>query len=248
MVNVDTVYQKVLVLANKEQRGYITPQEFNLYAKQAQLEIVNQYFYDLDQFSKRSRVGGYSTEYSDMVELINEKLAFLKMEDTVAGVVANTATDLVPVGGQTILRLGSVLTDDTAIQLEEFHEVTIDEFYRNESTPLTKTSNMFPCFYSIKSTVAGSNITSITLNTQLGNGNIKYTFIKKPEEVEWGYVVLGEKALYDSSTSIDFEVHPMEEIELVYKILKIAGISMKREDIVRSSQAMEALQNQNEKL
>ena len=40
MVNIDNVYQKVLVLANKEQRGYITPQEFNLFANQAQLEIL----------------------------------------------------------------------------------------------------------------------------------------------------------------------------------------------------------------
>jgi len=31
-VSVDTVYQRVLAIANKEQRGYITPQEFNLFA------------------------------------------------------------------------------------------------------------------------------------------------------------------------------------------------------------------------
>ena len=30
MVNIDTVYQRVLAIANKEQRGYITPLEFNL--------------------------------------------------------------------------------------------------------------------------------------------------------------------------------------------------------------------------
>ena len=35
-VSIDSVYQKVLVLANKEQRGYITPQEFNLFADKAQ--------------------------------------------------------------------------------------------------------------------------------------------------------------------------------------------------------------------
>ena len=37
MVYIDTVYQRVLAIANKEQRGYITPQEFNLYANQAPL-------------------------------------------------------------------------------------------------------------------------------------------------------------------------------------------------------------------
>ena len=43
MINVDIVYQKVLALANKEQRGYITPQDFNLFANQAQMEIFEQY-------------------------------------------------------------------------------------------------------------------------------------------------------------------------------------------------------------
>ena len=46
-VNIDTVYQRVLAIANKEQRGYITPQEFNLFANQAQMDIFEQYFYDL---------------------------------------------------------------------------------------------------------------------------------------------------------------------------------------------------------
>ena len=41
MVSIDTVYQKVLAIANKEQRGYITPLEFNLLANQAQLDILN---------------------------------------------------------------------------------------------------------------------------------------------------------------------------------------------------------------
>ncbi len=47
MINIDTVYQKVLALANKEQRGYITPQEFNLLADKAQMEIFESYFHDL---------------------------------------------------------------------------------------------------------------------------------------------------------------------------------------------------------
>ena len=45
MGNVATVYQRVLALANKEQRGYITPQEFNTFATQAQKESY--FTYDL---------------------------------------------------------------------------------------------------------------------------------------------------------------------------------------------------------
>ena len=70
-VNVDTVYQRVLAIANKEQRGYITPQEFNLFANQAQMDIFEQYFYDLDQFLK---MPGNDTVHADMVDIIQEKI------------------------------------------------------------------------------------------------------------------------------------------------------------------------------
>ena len=49
-VSIDTVYQRVLSILNKEQRGYVTPQEFNLFANQAQLDLFEQYFYDINQF------------------------------------------------------------------------------------------------------------------------------------------------------------------------------------------------------
>ena len=50
-VNIDTVYQKVLALANKEQRGYITPQEFNLLADKAQMDIYSAYFHNIIYFT-----------------------------------------------------------------------------------------------------------------------------------------------------------------------------------------------------
>ena len=51
-VNVNTVYTRVLAIMNKEQRGYVTPQEFNIFANQAQMDIFEQYFYDLNQFMR----------------------------------------------------------------------------------------------------------------------------------------------------------------------------------------------------
>ena len=43
-INVNTVYQTVLLILNKEQRGYITPTEFNSLGTQVQLEIFEKYF------------------------------------------------------------------------------------------------------------------------------------------------------------------------------------------------------------
>ena len=79
-VNVNTVYQRVLAIANKEQRGYITPQEFNLFAEHAQNEIFEQYFYDLNQFG---RVPGNQTDYADMLEILEEKISIFEKDETV---------------------------------------------------------------------------------------------------------------------------------------------------------------------
>ena len=92
MVNVDRIYQRVLALANKEQRGYITPQEFNLLANHAQMDIFEQYFYDLNQFS---RMNGNDTLYADMISVIEEKLSMFHESRDIAsdGEVNSTQTD-----------------------------------------------------------------------------------------------------------------------------------------------------------
>ncbi len=74
-VSVDTVYQKVLGILNKEQRGYVTAQEFNLFANQAQLDLFEQYFYDINQFG---RIPGNSTKYSDMLNMLDKKISPFK--------------------------------------------------------------------------------------------------------------------------------------------------------------------------
>ena len=54
-VSIDNVYQKVLALCNKEQRGYVTPQEFNLFADRAQNEIYENYFQQLHMAQTRPK-------------------------------------------------------------------------------------------------------------------------------------------------------------------------------------------------
>ena len=70
-INIDTVYQKVLAIANKEQRGYINPQQFNLFANQAQMDIFEDYFFKLNQleFGQKN-----STQYADLKTILLEKI------------------------------------------------------------------------------------------------------------------------------------------------------------------------------
>jgi len=80
MVNINSVYQKVLALANKEQRGYITPQEFNLFADKAQLEIFENYFHGVKMAEMKPK---NQMDYADELEMIEEKLHPFHIDETV---------------------------------------------------------------------------------------------------------------------------------------------------------------------
>ena len=57
---IDSVRKTVLSVLNKNNYGYITPADFNLYAKQAQLDIFDDYFYDYNyQINKENSTSGY---------------------------------------------------------------------------------------------------------------------------------------------------------------------------------------------
>jgi|TARA_R100000084_G_scaffold97603_1_gene51557 hypothetical protein len=221
MVNIDTVYQKVLMFANKEQRGYVTPQEFNLFADQAQLEIFEQYFYDVNFYLLKL---GNTKEYSDIRDNLNEKISIFETTGTISS--GTLPSDL--------YRLGTVITDDS-IEVEEVQQNEI--LYLNQS-PLTTPSASRPVYVR----TSGSTIEVTPSGT-----TVTCTYIYKPTKPNWGYVVVNGKAMYDSGQVNHFELHPSEENELVYKILKFAGLSMKRDDIAQGGQGLEMMQVQQEK-
>lgn len=75
-INVDLVYKTVLLIINKEQRGYLTPNEFNKIATQVQLEIFESYFETLNQ---QMRLPQNESEYGDRYKTVQEKLEIFRV-------------------------------------------------------------------------------------------------------------------------------------------------------------------------
>lgn len=72
---INEVYQMCLALLNKNNYGYMTPQEFNLFAYQAQLDIFEDLFMDYNlQITKRASRRS-DTGYPDIAKGIEETLA-----------------------------------------------------------------------------------------------------------------------------------------------------------------------------
>ena len=207
-ISIDKVYQKVLTLANKEQRGYITPQEFNLLADIAQMEIFEQYFYDQNQADRNLK---NSTEFSNVDEMLDEKISIFKKQVAVSmsGSMGTLPAD--------IYRLGMVFHPAKGVELEQLTE---EEALFLDLSPLAKPTQYFPAYVRVKSDKIRTYppITSIQCN-----------YVRKPSRPEWTYVVVNDQALYNPNTNTkDFDLHDSDETELVYKILSLAGITINK--------------------
>lgn len=235
MVNVDTVYQTVLAIANKEQRGYITPQEFNLFANHAQMEIFEQYFYDKNQFS---RIPGNSTEHSDMLDLLKEKISLFKRVGVLP--VSNNQAFL-PTG---VYRVGNIYNNGYGnYKLEEVDENEL----KNMENSIIQPSAQRPVFVTGGNT---NNSNNRLINVYPANNSInslRITYVRQPASVNWGYNVVDEHALHDFTTSVNFELHASEQSSLVMKILSLAGISLKEDALYQIAESSEVKKIQQEK-
>ena len=71
----------------------------------------------------------------------------------------------------------------------------------------------------------------------------------KPKKPKWTYIVVNEKPLYNSSATDhqDFELHPSDQVELVIKILQLAGVTIKDYNLVQVATQEEVKSIQQEK-
>ena len=236
-ISVDTVYQRVQSILNKESRGYLTPQEFNLFANQAQLEIFEQYFFDLNQYE---RLPKKDTEYSNLVKTINERISKFKTSATLT--YTDTSYFEMP---SNMHKLGTVIYDSTT-PVEEIDQKNLLEYTLSPLVAPSKTNPVY--IQNIKTT---SSVWSITVYPSSINGGvgqvITATYIRKPAEADWAYQTVVGNALYDSSNSTNFELHDSEEINLVIKVLLYAGISMREGDVAQVADGKDTKKIQQEK-
>lgn len=89
---INSVRNTVLSILNKNNYGYISPADFNLFAKQAQLDIFEDYFYQYNtQINKENnRLGRLSgTGYADIKKGLEEVLDSFSVTSFLARVNAN---------------------------------------------------------------------------------------------------------------------------------------------------------------
>jgi len=199
-ININTVYKTVLSIMNKEQRGYLTPDEFNKIAKQVQLNLVDKSFYDLNKALVYKSRGVVNQGVADTADKIQEKIDALYKTGT-STFTSGSAT--LPTD---IYKIISIVSND---RLRTYEEVKKHEITYMQSSPLTAPSSTFPVYYQ---ETAGTSIT--TLPALADASAVTVDYIKKPDDPRWGYEInsqYGNKT-YDARTFVSDGLVPSTDI------------------------------------
>ena len=178
-INVNTVYQTVLLILNKEQRGYMTPVEFNKIGTQVQLEIFERYFEDLNQ---QIRIPQTNTDYADRVINLDEKISIFK---TIGNTTYANGAFSLPAES------GSSQASFTTVTILNQQAYTITTITANQLASGTTTVYLD----GVASTAYSINGTTLTLNAAPAAGIDIFIVTTQDDFYRLGTVIYSEGAL-----------------------------------------------------
>lgn len=203
-------------IINKNNNGFITPEEFNSFSKQAQLEIFDQYATDFKK-SKISDITGVETGgYSDVTKQIDQTLDYFSKNENL------TYDSLV---GKFDLPSDFYLLNVLYYNGKEVQHVNQEKLYYLLNSNLTAPTELYPSY------VMQGNQVNVYPNTI--TDNVEVFYLRYPADPKWTYTVVNGSPLFNQSALDyqDFELSTADFPELVLKICQYAGVSIREQEV-----------------
>ena len=239
---IDSVRQTVLSILNKNNYGYVSPSDFNLFAKQAQLEIFESYFTGLNQAINAENARMSGTDYANVTKGINEDIDVFSVTNPLTQSANNLfLTPSTATTGDDYYLLNKVLVNGA-----EAEPVTHSRITLLANSNLTAPSAQYPA-YTIDNPAAGQVVTIYPTATTYAPGDVVAQYVRYPFDPKWTYILLanGEPVFNQSSTDYqDFELPIEDEVNLVTKILQYAGMQIREAQVVQFANLEEQKDNQ----
>jgi hypothetical protein len=234
---INSVRNTVLAIVNKQNFGYITPADFNLYSKQAQLDIFEDVFYRYNQWvsiinSRRQGNEKAATDYADIIKNIEEVI------DTFSVYVplVNDTDSVFDIPSDYYL-LNKLYYNNN----REIERVSNGKIINLLSSNLTSPTVAYPAYI--------LNGSKVTVYPPTITSNVSTQYIRKPKDPKWTYIEIGagEPVFSQSQADYqDFELPKAYEPELVVKILQYSGISIRENEVYNFSKAEESFKDQKQ--
>jgi hypothetical protein len=230
---IDAVRNTVLAILNKNNYGYLSPSDFNLYAQQAQLEIFEDYFYQYNTQINLENARKSGTDYANLSKGILEVIDLFSKTETLAQTVAADNTYTMPAD---YYLMNTVIYN--GLEVERVNQSKITMLL---NSMITAPSKEFPAY-----TTEGSIMTVYPI-TITGATDISSQYVRYPLPPKWTYnsALVSQGPVFNPSAADyqDFEL-PLDNLnDLVIKICLYAGVEIREASVVQFAQVEEQQNN-----
>lgn len=232
MVSINSTYTACLTLFNKFQGGgYLSPDEFNVYAQIVNTELLDEFFSSFQNTQKLTdSVKTFISTKTLMIDIMGKMqypsdyyffaaMRTFKLEDYLAVKNKCDATNT-PINYTGIRQVDIKVVDNDKIG----GIMASDMFAPSPAYPIA-------VFY-------GDYIQIYPIN--LGIGILDYLF--QPPTPVWGFTINGATGLpvYNPTTSTDFAWDDINANSIIMKICRLAGLEVREMDFVQATSQLDA--------
>ena len=245
---INSVRNTVLSILNKNNYGYISPADFNLFAKQSQLEVFEEYFSEYNNVVNLENLRKSGINYADQRKPIEEAMEVFALTSTLTQVAPATNRFFLPsitTTGFDYFMINKIMCYDASVSPRVFkgeaEKVTHNKITMLTTSNLTAPTEQYPAY-----TQEGGVLTVYPSTINLPN-EVDANYFRYPKDPKWTFVSLtGGEPVFDQSQPDyqDFEVPAEDEYKLVTKILQYAGMSIREIMAVQFGAAEEQKQSQ----
>ncbi len=239
MASVNTVFQALLSVLNKEQRGFVTPIVFNTLCDVAQKEVYIELFNDMKRAKQLRQANLDAKDERSRINIIDNELArFIEVD--------------VPV----------TITTSAGTKPDMLHRVIMITTSTGEPVDVTYDPNYFKNYQRNKILNASSSGDVVVLVSDnfkvynLASGTLNVTYYRFPEGLNpsnfqkaqavprFGYTTTTSgKYTYSASSSVDFELSDEFIPDLVVSMAKMLGVSLRSSDVFNYASQEQAKQD-----
>ena len=246
---INSVRNTVLAILNKNNYGYISPSDFNLFAKQAQLEIFEEYFSEYNNVINKENARVSGTDYANVRKALEEAIELFATTSTLTQFAVASNKFYLPsvtTTGSDYFMISKILCYDasgaTRVFKGEAAKVTHGKITMLITSNLTAPTETYPSY-----TQEGSVLTIYPASFNLAN-EVDAVYFRYPKDPKWTFTTLiNGEPVFNQSAGLgyqDFELPIEDEIKLVTKILQYAGMSIREIEAVQFGGAEEQKQSQ----
>ena len=236
---INEVRNTVLAILNKNNYGYISPSDFNLYAANAQMEIYEEYFSSYNKVinSENARLSG--TGYADIEGPLAETLETFLQIDKLTQIADNkySVPSIYTTGYSAYMINKIVCYDaDTNAKLGEAEKTSNTSISMLISSNLTAPSIEYPAYTLVQNAIY---VYPESIN---GPDSLECSYFRHPKTPKWTYISLsnGEPAFDQSQSDYqDFELPNEDGYKLTTKILEYCGMSIRETEVTQFGMAQQ---------